>query len=608
MREAAAERREQWIAALEVGDGLAQALRRHFASAGYQVNQLASAQAALDWLKLNSTALLLVNQELSGDRDGLELLAHLKASGQQPAAILIARETSEGLLARALRQGVKDVIQRTPALGSNLIRAAERVLKEEAPRPAGGRKLNDSTSTLIQSAIDAILIVDLDRRIREFNPAAERMFGCAASEVLGTTVARFLPREFRSSDAEEVKHHGAAHSSLSASLPFQTHGVRGNGEVFPLETSISPFEAEGRKFYAIILRDLTERDRAARALQESEQRLRTLIESAPEAILLFDARAGRFTESNPMATKLFGLEQRELARRSVQDLSADAQPQAGPRLEEWIEATLQGKQPVFEWYFAAPDGPIPCEVRLVELPSAGRRLIRASVTDIRERKRAEELRHQFTQGVVKAQEEERRRLARDLHDGLGQSLTLLLFQLQPLRAQFHADASLEPLESFRAQVVQIMNETRRMARGLHPSVLDDLGLAPALISLVEDWQRSHGVAVELDGAELEAGRLPVHVEAVLYRIVQEALANIARHAHARRVTIAFRRSAAQVEGRIEDDGEGFQLDEGTKTDKAGLGLLSMQERAALLGGRVEIQSTPGKGTLILLSIPVGART
>ena len=150
-----------------------------------------------------------------------------------------------------------------------------------------------------------------------------------------------------------------------------------------------------------------------------------------------------------------------------------------------------------------------------------------------------------------------------------------------------------------------VDEVRRIARGLRPSVLDDLGLAEAVRQYAREYQLAHGIAADVHVNGLMIARLPSAVETTLYRIIQEALTNAARHAAARTVSVVLHCATAQVKAVIEDDGCGFEVDGGgTVCGPVGLGIQSMHERAALLNGTVAIESSPGKGTSVYVQIPL----
>lgn len=201
--------------------------------------------------------------------------------------------------------------------------------------------------------------------------------------------------------------------------------------------------------------------------------------------------------------------------------------------------------------------------------------------------------------VVEAQELERRRLARELHDETGQALTSILLGVKAIRAS-HTPAEAERAEAdVRAQVVQALQDVRALAVELRPSALDDFGLVPALERLAETFQARSGLET-LVQANLDA-RLRPEIETALYRVVQEALTNIVKHAGAEHVSIVIRSRGGTVAATIDDDGRGFAAED-VRTDA--LGLLGMRERLALIGGTLEVESSPDSGTTIAAQVPL----
>ena len=154
----------------------------------------------------------------------------------------------------------------------------------------------------------------------------------------------------------------------------------------------------------------------------------------------------------------------------------------------------------------------------------------------------------------------------------------------------------------RELVVSTLQDVRRLAVELRPKVLDDFGLVPALQRLLETFAEQSGTAVELE-ARIGSERLPPEVETALYRIVQEALTNVVKHAGARHVSVTLTLKAASVVAVVEDDGEGFATDQAAGTTEGGLGIVGMRERVALLGGRLQIESAPGAGTTLVVEVP-----
>ena len=201
--------------------------------------------------------------------------------------------------------------------------------------------------------------------------------------------------------------------------------------------------------------------------------------------------------------------------------------------------------------------------------------------------------------VVEGQELERRRLARELHDETGQALTSILLGLKSVETARGEDEVRAAVAELRELVAGTLEDVRRLAVELRPKALDDFGLEPALERLAQGFAEQTGIAVDVE-ARLEA-RLPGEVETVLYRIVQEALTNVVKHAQAERVSIVVRKRGDKVAAVIEDDGRGF---EPTQARADGLGLLGMRERLALVDGTIAIESRPGAGTTLVAEVPV----
>ncbi|HEX9014609.1 MAG TPA: sensor histidine kinase [Chloroflexota bacterium] len=214
----------------------------------------------------------------------------------------------------------------------------------------------------------------------------------------------------------------------------------------------------------------------------------------------------------------------------------------------------------------------------------------------------EEMRVSLLSRVVSAQEEERQRLSRELHDGAGQMLASLLVHLKLIEKATDASQIKERTEELRGLVVTTLEETRRLAVDLRPSGLDDLGLAGAIDWLARSVEKSSGMDVSLDLQGLER-RLPKPVEAQLYRIVQEMLTNVSKHSRASRVAITMTMVGETLRILVEDDGIGFDASTATSRPDSGLGLLTMRERAGLLGGTFNLRSTPGHGTSVEITVP-----
>jgi signal transduction histidine kinase len=235
------------------------------------------------------------------------------------------------------------------------------------------------------------------------------------------------------------------------------------------------------------------------------------------------------------------------------------------------------------------------------------------ITDLSEtkRKQAEEIKQTevmhrlLLEHTISAQEEERRRIARGLHDEAGQMLTALLVGLRTLEdARKLADVKVQG-QRLREITAQTIDEVGRLARGLHPTVLDDHGLGVALSRYAAEYTKTHKITVDLAPSELDFSNLPSAVQIALYRILQEALTNVARHSGAKAVSIRFTLSAMAVEVEVIDDGCGFDA-KAVAVSSHRLGIQSMRERAAMLGGTVSF-IPQRKGTRILVQVPLASQ-
>jgi signal transduction histidine kinase len=204
--------------------------------------------------------------------------------------------------------------------------------------------------------------------------------------------------------------------------------------------------------------------------------------------------------------------------------------------------------------------------------------------------------------TLSAQEEERRRIARELHDEAGQLLTSLLVGLRTLEGSRNLTDVKVQGHRLREITAQAIDEVGRLARGLHPTVLDDHGLGVALSRYVTEYIKTHNIAVDLQLSALDSSNLPSAVQIGLYRIVQEALTNVARHSGAKAVRIKFARLPTTLEVAVIDDGCGFDA-KAVAVSSHRLGIQSMRERAAMLGGTVSFPSQR-KGTKILVRVPL----
>jgi two-component system sensor histidine kinase UhpB len=211
----------------------------------------------------------------------------------------------------------------------------------------------------------------------------------------------------------------------------------------------------------------------------------------------------------------------------------------------------------------------------------------------------------MSEQVLAAQEDERKRIARELHDETAQALTTLLIRLKILERARSATEMRGQINELRELTAETLEAVRKLAVELRPATLDDLGLVAALEGYTDSYSSRNSVPVTFsaDGFDDREARLPPQVELVLYRVVQEALTNAAKHAGAHELRVELRRRHDDVVAAVEDDGQGFNVDEMMRSRERGLGLFGMQERLALVGGQLVIDSSPGRGTRVHARVP-----
>lgn len=358
-----------------------------------------------------------------------------------------------------------------------------------------------------------------------------------------------------------------------------------------------------------------ERQRSADyALKVSETRYRRLFESAQDGILILNADTGQIDDVNPFLIDMLGYSREQFLgnklweigpfkdARASQEAFRDLQRNGYVRYEDLPLETSAGKSINVEFV---------SNIYQVN----GSKVVQCNIRDITKRKHAEDKRQEYSlklqvlsRRLVEAQEAERRNIARELHDELGQTLTVAQLHLQALLLSTgdehgaHAQASLEAVE-------RVLEQVRDISLNLRPSLLDDLGLVPALVWLTNRQAALAGLTIDLKADALEQ-RVDAMIETECFRITQEALTNVVRHAGAKVVTVELREENGKLHLRIRDDGIGFEVGSVRQraVDGASLGLLSMEERAALAGGGLEITSAPGKGSEVHAWFPLRWRT
>ncbi|MEJ2541280.1 MAG: PAS domain-containing sensor histidine kinase [Gemmatimonadota bacterium] len=327
---------------------------------------------------------------------------------------------------------------------------------------------------------------------------------------------------------------------------------------------------------------------------------RALFESAPDGILVVNAD-GTIVDANPEAVRLFGYDRRDLVGMSVDALVPTG---AGSSHAEQRERYLANpvRRPMgigMELRARREDGTtFPAEISLSQSHLDGSDYTIATVRDVSIRHRLRD----FGAGALRATEDVRARIARDLHDDTAQQLAAHMVRLRLLEMAATEEERAEHIRLLREGLEATTDSIRRIARGLRPPELEDAGLMAALRAHARRLGESHRLQVTLEG-EAPDTALTLDGRLVVYRIVQEALTNVARHAGTDRAHVEIRIVDGTIEVEVSDEGKGFKA-HAVEPDGRGLGLLGMQERAAMVRGRLEVDSRPGKGTMIRLWVPV----
>ena len=472
-------------------------------------------------------------------------------------------------------------------------------------------------AAILGSAMDAVIILDADQCILLFNAAAERVFRCPVATVLGQPIDRFIPEMVRARHRDHIRSFGQSNVTTRRMHALGSlTGLRADGDEFPMEAAISQADVAGQKLYTVILRDITHRKLAEQALRESEERVRLLLDSTAEAIYGIDL-AGNCIFYNAACLRVLGYQDpRDLLGRKMHALIHHTRPDGSPYPAEAcrIDQTIRHGHPTHaddEVLWRADGTSFPPEYWAHPV-RRGSDLIGAVVTflDITQRQQAEaalrtsrEQLRDLAAHLESVREEERTRIAREIHDELGQILTGLRFDLTRLATHLPAEqaAVRDDTRAMLALVDSSIKEVRRIATDLRPKVLDDLGLVAALEWQAQEFQGRTGIPCRFVVDEAEPSPDP-KVGTAVFRICQETLTNVARHAGASQVTIRLQEEAGALVLTVTDNGRGI-TDLGL-TNRTSLGLLGIRERARLLGGTFSIEGRPGGGTTVSVHIPL----
>jgi PAS domain S-box-containing protein len=470
---------------------------------------------------------------------------------------------------------------------------------------------------IVESAMDAIVAVDENQKIVLFNAAAERIFQRPREAVLGQPLELLIPSRFHAAHRRHVARFGetgVSSRTMGAGRQLDLVGLRADGSEFPIDASISQHADEDRRIFTVILRDVTERVRNERMVEASEARLRGILDSAMDAIITVD-EGQRIVLFNKAAEAVFDWPASEAMGERLESFIPERyrgghRQHVGRFGETGISSRRMGGSRIVSGLRRNGEE-FPIDASISQVVEGGQRFFTVVLRDVTRRVQDEEaLRssreeiRELAMAATNAREQEKSRIARELHDELGQALTALKIDIGWLRARCVGDAAdtREKLDAMQSLIDATVSSARRISADLRPLMLDDLGLAAATDWLVQTFSQRTGAACELLANEDELDLQDPHATAV-FRILQETLTNIAKHAGASHVRIEITRDAQALNMTVRDDGRGFDTSAAPKPGS--YGLLGLRERAQLLGGEVAVKSDPGKGTTMTLRLPLG---
>src|SRR5882762_9923775 len=475
--------------------------------------------------------------------------------------------------------------------------------REQLVRKQAAMEARLRLATIVESSDDAIIGEGIDGIVTDWNKGAEYLYGYPSGEIVGKPISFLIPTD-RSNDSPEIM---KKLNDREAVKHYETVRQKKDGTLLEVSLTVSPiFDNEGRMIgVSTIARDITERKRAEEALRESEERLRLTQAAVHVGVFEWDIKKNE-NHWSPEMERIYGL----------------APGSFGGTYEAWIERIHPEDRMQFKWddqrhvqggnFFdsefrvVTPSGETRWLYSRVTLScdSAGRpvRMLGFAI-DITERKAAEVALASISRRLIEAQEQERTRIARELHDDIGQRLALLIIELEQLR-QNASDLPVEVrscIGALQKQTAEIATDVQSMSHELHSSKLEYLGLAVAMRAFCKEFSDQQNVEVVFAQDKVPS-TLPQNISLCLFRVLQEALQNAVKHSGVRHFDVELRDTSNELQLTVRDLGSGFDVGQAMKS--RGLGLISMAERVKLVEGRLSIDSQPQRGTTIRASVPL----
>jgi PAS domain S-box-containing protein len=527
----------------------------------------------------------------------------------------------------ALRKTHEMLERRVQERTAELLKRNEQLTREIENRKQAEKALQESRtelSTIFDNAPVLMVLVDKERRVRKANRAVleftsrskEEIIGCRGGEALGCLHSLDDPKGsgfgpscqdcmVRLTVLDTIKT-GKAYQQVETTLPFTRGKIQ--KELYLL-VSTAPLTVKENKMAVVCIQDITNRKRAEDALRGSEQMLKVILAASPVGICLLRNRIIDWT--NQAMYRIWGYEEGSLLGENTKMLYPDVEEyeRIGREFYSEIEHKETGQM---ETRWVAKDGrDIHCYLQgcPIDPYDISKGVIMAAM-DITKLKQAQDQIQTLSQQLIHSQEHERQMISYELHDSVAQNLSTLKIGCDMLFMLFEGQFAISPelkerIAQLSKHIGQIIISVRQLAYDLRPPGLDEMGLLQALDMYCEDFSENRGVKVDFHSAGMQLLDLGFSTEIHLYRLVQEGLNNIRKHADADQATIRLVGAFPNIILRIEDDGKGFNVKarELALGNEKRMGLRSMKERVNLLGGQMTIQSRPMQGTKVFIKIP-----
>ncbi|MGE3961524.1 MAG: PAS domain S-box protein [Dehalococcoidia bacterium] len=460
--------------------------------------------------------------------------------------------------------------------------------------------------TLVQFAPDAFIVTDRGGVIIFANAQAEHLFGYAREELVGSRIERLVPERYREEHEHDRVQYASAPQARPMGIGLQLTARRRDGSEVPVEISLSPIYSDEDRYVAATVRDVSERRTMESALRGSEERYRLLAHNADDVVYRLSLQdwPPTFDYLSPSVARLTG-HSPEAFVENPNLLLEITHPDDRPLLEAWLRSPASHREDLI-LRAVKPDGAVVWhEQRFTPIADESGRVvaIEGIARDITERRELEDERRLLL--AESEIERERERIAADLHDGVMQTMYSVGLQISSIlrRVPDLPEETRGGLNEAVGSLNDAMTDIRRYVMDLRPA--DFTGdLVESLSSLARLFESTSGIPVTFT-VDADVPVLDETAAVELFLLVREALSNVRRHAHATAVTMSLTDGDDQLKLRLTDNGEGFDLS--AKRRDSQFGLRNMETRARLMGGAFDLQSTPGAGTTVCVTLPVARR-